>query len=108
MAASSSDKLAYMNKRDDRVRFLAKLPPGLHRWLKVAAAEQGTDMNALLTAALEAARNREAIAQAIAAALEEAAISDWESEPGEGKEIEIYVSQIPPIVARILAEGATT
>ena len=39
-------------------------------------------------------------AQDIAEALEQAAISDWDAE--DGKVIEIYVSQIAPIVARIL------
>ncbi len=54
------DKLAYMDKQDDeRVRFLAKLPPDLHRRLKIAAAEQGADMNALLIAALENALSKE-------------------------------------------------
>lgn len=47
-----------MDKHDDRVRFMAKLPPALHRWLKVTAAERGTDMNAVLVAALDSARAR--------------------------------------------------
>jgi len=37
---------------------------------------------------------------AIAAALQQAAISEWDA--SDGKVIEIYVSQIAPIVARIL------
>ena len=39
-------------------------------------------------------------ARDIAAALEEAAIADWDA--GDGKVIEIYVSQIAPIVERVL------
>lgn len=35
---------------------MAKLPPDLHRWLKVAAAQQGVDMNDLIVSALEAKR----------------------------------------------------
>jgi len=42
-------------------------------------------------------------AHAIAKALEAAAISDWDAD--DGKVIEIYVSQIAPIVERILREG---
>jgi hypothetical protein len=53
-------KLAYMDKQDERVRFMAKLPPDLHRWLKVKAAERGTDMNDLLVTALEDRRQAEA------------------------------------------------
>lgn len=37
---------------------MAKLPPELHRWLKIAAAERGVDMNAVLVAALDSARMR--------------------------------------------------
>jgi predicted HicB family RNase H-like nuclease len=48
------------DERDERVRFLAKLPPDLHRWLKVAAAQRGEDMNALLVETLEARRVSEA------------------------------------------------
>jgi predicted HicB family RNase H-like nuclease len=50
-----------MDKRDnqgERVRFMAKLPPDLHRWLKVAAAERGANMNDVLVAALDSARMR--------------------------------------------------
>jgi hypothetical protein len=47
-----------MDKRDKRVKFMAKLPPELHRWLKIAAAERGVDMNAVLVAALDSARMR--------------------------------------------------
>lgn len=43
------------------------------------------------------------LAQAIAMAIEEAAISDWDAD--DGKVIEIYVSQIAPIVERVLREG---
>jgi hypothetical protein len=32
---------------------MAKLPPDLHRWLKVSAAQRGEDMNALLIEALQ-------------------------------------------------------
>jgi predicted HicB family RNase H-like nuclease len=46
-----------MDERDERVRFMAKLPPDLHRWLKVSAAERGTDMNVILIAALESKRD---------------------------------------------------
>jgi len=35
---------------------MAKLPPDLHRWLKVTAAQQGTDMNTLLVETLRHAR----------------------------------------------------
>lgn len=45
-----------MTKQDERVKFMAKLPPDLHRWLKVAAAQQGVDMNDLLVSALETKR----------------------------------------------------
>jgi hypothetical protein len=34
-------------------KFLATLPPDLHRWLKIAAAERCMSMNELLTLALE-------------------------------------------------------
>jgi prevent-host-death family protein len=44
-------------------------------------------------------------AQAITDALEEAAIADWETEPGAGKTLEIHVSQIAPIVERVLREA---
>jgi hypothetical protein len=47
-----------MDKRDKRVKFLAKLPPDLHRWLKIAAAERGANMNDVLVAALDSARMR--------------------------------------------------
>jgi len=47
-----------MDNADKRVKFLAKLPPELRRWLKIAAAERGVDMNALLVAALDSARMR--------------------------------------------------
>jgi len=50
----------------------------------------------------DAARSAQA-AQAIAVALEEAAISDWDA--GDGKVIEIYLSQIAPIVERVLKQG---
>jgi hypothetical protein len=43
---------------DKRVKFMAKLPPDLHRWLKVAAAERGIDMNAIVVASLDSARLR--------------------------------------------------
>jgi hypothetical protein len=42
-----------MDKQDKRVRFLAKLPPDLHHWLKVTSAESGENMNDLLISALE-------------------------------------------------------
>jgi hypothetical protein len=51
----------YVDKQDDqdkRVRFLAKLPPELHRWLKIAAAERGANMNEILVASLDSARMR--------------------------------------------------
>ena len=44
------------------------------------------------------------IAQAVTAALEEAAVADRDS--GDGKAIEIYVRQIGPIVERVLAGAA--
>jgi hypothetical protein len=50
-----------MDKQDDqakRIRFLAKLPPELHRWLKIAAAERGVNMNDILVASLDSARMR--------------------------------------------------
>lgn len=47
-----------MDKQDKRVKFLAKIPPELHRWLKIAAAERGAGMNAILVAALDSARMR--------------------------------------------------
>ena len=50
--------------------------------------------------------NETSIAKAVAAALEEAAIADWETEPGAGKTLEIHVSQIAPIVERVLREAA--
>jgi predicted HicB family RNase H-like nuclease len=37
-----------MDERDKRVRFMAKLPPDLHRRLKVAAAQRDMNMNDLL------------------------------------------------------------
>ena len=40
---------------------------------------------------------------AITKALEEAAIADYDLD--DGKVIEIYVSQIAPVVARVLREG---
>ena len=43
---------------EDRVTFLAKLPPELHRWLKIAAAERGVNMNDILVASLDSARMR--------------------------------------------------
>jgi len=45
----------------------------------------------------------DAMTLAITAALEEAAISDWEER--DGKVIEIYVSQIAAVVGRVLREG---
>lgn len=45
-----------MNKQDKAVKFMAKLPPDLHHWLKVAAAERSdlsVTMNDLLVQALE-------------------------------------------------------
>ena len=45
-----------MDKQDERVKFLAKLPPDLHRWLKITSAETGLDMNDLLVSALEELR----------------------------------------------------
>jgi predicted HicB family RNase H-like nuclease len=47
-----------MDNADKRVKFLAKLPPELHRWLKVAAAERGATMNEVLVASLDSARMR--------------------------------------------------
>jgi hypothetical protein len=46
-----------------------------------------------------------ALARAVAAALGEAAIMGWEA--GDGKVIEIYVSQIAPIVERVLKQGGS-
>jgi HicB family len=40
--------LADMDHNDERVKFQAKLPPDLHRRLKIAAAERGVNMNDLL------------------------------------------------------------
>jgi predicted HicB family RNase H-like nuclease len=37
-----------MDNQNERVRFLAKLPPALHRQLKVAAAQHDMSMNDLL------------------------------------------------------------
>src|ERR1022692_2335068 len=54
--STARDKLAYMDKQDgqdERVKFLAKLPPTLHRWLKVTAAQRGQDINDLIVAALD-------------------------------------------------------
>jgi hypothetical protein len=45
-----------MDKQDERIRFMAKLPPDLHRWLKITSAETGVDMNVLLVSALEKLR----------------------------------------------------
>lgn len=42
-----------MDKQDERVRFLAKLPPDLHHRLKVAAAERSVNMNDLVCEAIE-------------------------------------------------------
>ena len=42
-----------MANEDKRVKFLAKLPPDLHRWLKITSAESGEGMNDLLVSALE-------------------------------------------------------
>ena len=58
------DKLDYVSKHDERVKFMAKLPPELHRWLKIKAAERGVDMNDLIIAALQGARTRSALAGA--------------------------------------------
>ena len=52
---------------------------------------------------LDGLTGAERTALAVAAALEEAAIADWDA--GDGKVIEIYVSQIAPIVERVLKEG---
>jgi hypothetical protein len=46
-----------MDKQDERVRFMAKLPPDLHRWLKITAAERGVDMNDLMVTALDHQRS---------------------------------------------------
>jgi len=43
---------------------MAKLPPELHRWLKIKAAERGVDMNDLIIAALQGARTQSALAGA--------------------------------------------
>jgi predicted HicB family RNase H-like nuclease len=37
-----------MDERDERVKFMAKLPPDLHHRLKVAAAERSANMNDLV------------------------------------------------------------
>ena len=58
------DKLDYVSKQDERVKFMAKLPPELHRWLKIKAAERGVDMNDLIIAALQGARTQSALAGA--------------------------------------------
>ena len=59
------DKLAYMSDQaeqteqgapDDRVRFMAKLPRDLHRWLKVVSAESGENMNDIFVGALQSHR----------------------------------------------------
>lgn len=52
-ARERSAKLAYVDKQDERVRFLAKLPPDLHHQLKVAAAEHSKNMNDLVCEAIE-------------------------------------------------------
>jgi hypothetical protein len=39
--------------QDDRVRFMAKLPPDLHRWLKITSAESGENMNDIFVGALQ-------------------------------------------------------
>jgi len=46
-------KLAYMDERDERVKFMAKLPPDLHHRLKVAAAERSVNMNDLVCDSIE-------------------------------------------------------
>lgn len=51
----------------------------------------------------EARRTPADLALSVAKAIEEAAISDWDAD--DGKVIEIYVSQIAPIVERVLREG---
>jgi predicted HicB family RNase H-like nuclease len=42
-----------MDKQDERVRFMAKLPPDLHHRLKVAAADRSVNMNDLVIEAIE-------------------------------------------------------
>jgi hypothetical protein len=43
-----------MDKQDERVRFMAKLPPDLHHRLKVAAAERSVNMNDLICESVDA------------------------------------------------------
>jgi HicB family len=43
-----------MDERDERVKFMAKLPPELHHRLKVAAAERSVNMNDLICESVEA------------------------------------------------------
>jgi|ERR1019366_195806 hypothetical protein len=45
-----------------------------------------------------------AFTRAVAAALEQAAIADYDRGDGDGKVIEIYIDQIAPIVAMVLRE----
>jgi hypothetical protein len=47
-----------MANKDKRVKFMARIPPELHRWLKVEAAERGVNMNDVLVASLDSARMR--------------------------------------------------
>ena len=58
-----------MDKQDNRVKFMAKLPPELHRWLKVQAFGNDESMNDRLIALVSKSR-------AEADALERAALSD--------------------------------
>jgi predicted HicB family RNase H-like nuclease len=42
-----------MDERDERVRFMAKLPPDLHHRLKVVAAQHSVNMNDLVCEGIE-------------------------------------------------------
>jgi hypothetical protein len=53
-ALASEDLL----RLEERTAFLAKLPPEVHRWLKIASAERGMGMNDILVAALDSTRIR--------------------------------------------------
>ena len=43
-----------MDKQDERVKFMAKLPSDLHHRLKIAAAERSVNMNDLICESVDA------------------------------------------------------
>jgi prevent-host-death family protein len=62
---------------------------------------------AVLVPADQYERTAEHLAQAVTAALEAEAIAEWETEPGAGKTYELHISQIAPIVERVLKQGGS-